>query len=119
MTNPVRTERQLPEPPRPATGLGTAGRLLYEATRDGIRSTAAQLRRNGGLPPFGSVREKERDLDRVAISASYWFLQDTGISAVDFGLGEGEQEQLLRAGEDAAGAFLADWDFPAWLAACR
>jgi NTE family protein len=45
---------------------------------------------------------------------------DTGnIGAVDFGLSEEDEQRLLTAGQQAATAFLATWDFDRWRQECR
>lgn len=47
------------------------------------------------------------------------FVDTSGISPVDFGITEQQQQQLLTAGHRAATAFLERWDFPAYLRECR
>jgi NTE family protein len=98
----------------------------------GVRLTA---RENGAQAPVRPVRgpvrtgvalvetaieawQAEHALDRCNIARSVHVDTD-GVDAVDFDLDEGEQEQLLRAGQDGARRFLAGWDFDAWLASCR
>lgn len=62
--------------------------------------------------------QAEHVLDPCNVARSV-YVDTAGISAMDFGLGEAEQEQLLRAGEEGVRRFLADWDFAEWLAGCR
>ncbi len=62
--------------------------------------------------------QAEHVLDPCNIARSV-YVDTAGISAIDFGLDDREQEQLLRAGEEGAGKFLADWDFDRWLDTCR
>jgi NTE family protein len=47
------------------------------------------------------------------------FVDTSGVSPVDFGITDEQQEQLLLAGHQAAGSFLADWDWQRYLARCR
>lgn len=42
-----------------------------------------------------------------------------GVSALDFGIGDAAKRRLLASGTAAARAFLAGWDWPRYLAACR
>lgn len=116
---PIGTFDRLDEvPPRwPTIGvrldaLGIAGEVRPRPVRGPVRTGVALVE------TAIEACQAEHVLNPCNVSRSV-YVDTAGISAVDFGLGEGEQEQLLRAGEDAAGAFLADWDFPAWLAACR
>lgn len=62
--------------------------------------------------------QAEHVLDPCNVARSV-YVDTAGVSAVDFDLGEAEQEQLLRAGETGARRFLAGWDFQEWLTACR
>ena len=55
-------------------------------------------------------------IDDPCVQARSIFVDTSGISPVDFGITDEQQEQLLLAGHQAAGAFLADWDWPAYLA---
>lgn len=50
--------------------------------------------------------------DRVVTIAA------SGVSPLDFGLSAAQRASLLAAGRQAATAFLATWDFPAWLRRC-
>ena len=47
------------------------------------------------------------------------FVDASGVSPVDFGITDQQQEQLLLAGHEAAGGFLAGWDWPRYLRDCR
>lgn len=47
------------------------------------------------------------------------FADTSGVSAVDFDLTEAQQGALFASGRQAARTFLAGWDWPAYLAACR
>jgi NTE family protein len=62
--------------------------------------------------------QAEHVLDPCNVSRSV-YVDTGGVSAIDFGLDDAQQEQLLRAGEEAARAFLATWDFQDWLRSCR
>ena len=56
-------------------------------------------------------------IDDPCVQARSIFVDTSGISPVDFGITDEQQEQLLLAGHQAAGAFLADWDWTGYLAA--
>ena len=58
-------------------------------------------------------------IDDPCVQARSVFVDTSGISPVDFDITPEMQEQLLLAGHEAAGAFLARWDWPAYLARCR
>ncbi len=62
--------------------------------------------------------QAEHVLDRCNIMRSV-YVDTADVGAIDFDLTEAEQEALLRSGEEGARRFLAQWDFAAWLAACR
>ena len=47
------------------------------------------------------------------------FVDTSGVSPVDFGITDEQQEQLLEAGREAAVDFLQHWDFDTYLAVCR
>jgi NTE family protein len=47
------------------------------------------------------------------------FVNASGVSPVDFGITDQQQEQLLLAGHQAAGQFLAGWDWQRYLTDCR
>ncbi|MBY9075802.1 patatin-like phospholipase family protein [Nocardioides sp. WL0053] len=64
------------------------------------------------------ANQAEHVLDPCNVARSV-YVDTGGVSAVDFGLDEGEQDQLLAAGQEAARAFLETWDFERWLADCR
>ena len=53
------------------------------------------------------------------VQARSVFVDTGGISPVDFGITDEQQEQLLLAGHLAAGEFLAGWDWAAYLRTCR
>jgi NTE family protein len=58
-------------------------------------------------------------IDDPCVQARSIFVDTSGISPVDFGITDEQQEQLLLAGHTAAGVFLADWDWTGYLARCR
>jgi len=58
-------------------------------------------------------------IDDPCVQARSIFVDTSGISPVDFGITDEQQEQLLLAGHQSAGAFLADWDWTDYLARCR
>ena len=64
------------------------------------------------------ANQAEHVLDPCNVARSM-YVDTGGVSAVDFGLDEAEQDQLLAAGQEAARAFLETWDFERWLADCR
>lgn len=64
------------------------------------------------------ANQAEHVLDPCNVARSM-YVDTGGVSAVDFGLDEAEQDQLLTAGQEAARAFLETWDFERWLADCR
>ena len=47
------------------------------------------------------------------------FVDASGVSPVDFGISEAQQELLLAAGREATVGFLEDWDFDGYLRVCR
>lgn len=47
------------------------------------------------------------------------FVDTGGVSPVDFGITPEVQEHLLLTGHQAAGEFLADWEWDSYLSACR
>ncbi|MGZ4637504.1 MAG: patatin-like phospholipase family protein [Actinomycetes bacterium] len=47
------------------------------------------------------------------------FVDTSGISPVDFGISEAQQEQLLAAGRESAVEFLQSWDFDDYVRKCR
>jgi NTE family protein len=57
-------------------------------------------------------------LDPCNVSRSV-FVDTSEVTAIDFGIDEAEQERLMLLGRDAAGDFLASWDFAQWLRECR
>jgi NTE family protein len=58
-------------------------------------------------------------IDDPCVQARSIFVDTGGISPVDFGITDEQQELLLLAGHQAAGDFLAGWDWPAYLRTCR
>ncbi len=58
-------------------------------------------------------------IDDPCVQARSIFVDTSGISPVDFGITAEVQEQLLLTGHQAAGDFLAGWDWPSYLATCR
>lgn len=60
-----------------------------------------------------------RHIDDPCVQARSIFVDASGVSPVDFAITDDMQEQLLLAGHEAAGGFLARWDFDRYLAQCR
>lgn len=58
-------------------------------------------------------------IDDPCVQARSVFVDTSGISPVDFSITDEQQEQLLLAGHEAAGGFLARWDWEAYLSRCR
>lgn len=58
-------------------------------------------------------------IDDPCVRARSTFVDTSGISPVDFGITGEMQEHLLLTGHQAAGAFLARWDWRDYLARCR
>lgn len=58
-------------------------------------------------------------IDDPCVQARSVFVDTSGISPVDFGISPEQQEQLLLAGHEAAGTFLAGWDWSRYLSTCR
>ena len=58
-------------------------------------------------------------LDDPCTVARTVFVPTDGVSVVDFGIDRATQERLYGSGRAAAREFLAGWDFPAHVAACR
>lgn len=58
-------------------------------------------------------------IDDPCVRARSIFVDASGVSPVDFGITDEQQEQLLVAGREAAIGFLQDWDFDTYLAQCR
>ena len=58
-------------------------------------------------------------IDDPCVQARSVFIDTSGISPVDFGITDEQQEQLLAAGHDAAQAFLSGWDWTRYLRTCR
>ena len=53
------------------------------------------------------------------VQARSVFVDTSGVSPVDFGISEEQQELLLAAGREATVGFLEDWDFAGYLRTCR
>jgi NTE family protein len=58
-------------------------------------------------------------IDDPCVQARSVFVDASGVSPVDFGISEEQQEQLLAAGREASVGFLEDWDFAGYLRTCR
>ena len=58
-------------------------------------------------------------IDDPCAQARSVFVDASGVSPVDFGITDEQQEQLLGAGREAAVDFLQHWDFDTYLAVCR
>ncbi|RJK98216.1 patatin-like phospholipase family protein [Vallicoccus soli] len=58
-------------------------------------------------------------IDAPCVMARSVFVDTTGISATDFGIGPEQQAELVAHGRAAAGAFLAGWDWRRYLRECR
>jgi NTE family protein len=58
-------------------------------------------------------------IDDPCVQTRSVFVDTSGISPVDFGITDEQQEQLLLAGHEAAGSFLRDWDWQRYLGTCR
>jgi Predicted esterase of the alpha-beta hydrolase superfamily len=58
-------------------------------------------------------------IDDPCVQARSVFVDASGVSPVDFGISEKQQEQLLAAGREATVGFLEDWDFARYLRNCR
>jgi NTE family protein len=58
-------------------------------------------------------------IDDPCVQRRTIFVDTSGVSPVDFGISEDQQEALLAAGRKAAETFLGEWDFAAYVAACR
>lgn len=58
-------------------------------------------------------------IDDPCVQARSVFVDTSGVSPVDFGITDQVQEQLLLEGHQAAGGFLARWDWQSYLAQCR
>jgi NTE family protein len=58
-------------------------------------------------------------IDDPCVQARSVFVDTSGISPVDFGITDEQQEQLLAAGHEAARDFLAGWDWTRYLRQCR
>jgi NTE family protein len=58
-------------------------------------------------------------IDDRGVQARSIFVDASGVSPVDFGITDEQQEQLLGAGREAAVGFLQEWDFDVYLAQRR
>jgi NTE family protein len=58
-------------------------------------------------------------IDDPCVQARSVFVDTSGVSPVDFGISEEQQELLLAAGREATVGFLQDWDFAGYLRTCR
>jgi NTE family protein len=58
-------------------------------------------------------------IDDPCVQARSVFVDASGVSPVDFGISEEQQELLLTAGRGASIGFLQDWDFARYLRGCR
>ncbi len=58
-------------------------------------------------------------IDEPCVQVRSVFVDTSGVSPVDFGISEEQQELLLTAGRAAAVGFLQDWDFAGYLRTCR
>jgi NTE family protein len=58
-------------------------------------------------------------IDDPCVQARSVFVDTSGVSPVDFGISEEQQELLLAAGRAATVGFLEDWDFAGYLRTCR
>jgi NTE family protein len=85
-------------PPRRIRGPVALGLSLIETAIEGSQAVAS--------------------LDPCNVSRSV-LVDTTSVGAVDFGIDEREQEQLLATGRSAAEDFVQGWDFQDWLRECR
>ena len=58
-------------------------------------------------------------IDDPCVQARSVFVDTSGVSPVDFGISEEQQELLLAAGREATVGFLGEWDFADYLRTCR
>jgi NTE family protein len=58
-------------------------------------------------------------IDDPCVQVRSVFVDASGVSPVDFGISEEQQEQLLTAGREATVSFLENWDFAGYLRTCR
>ena len=58
-------------------------------------------------------------IDDPCVQVRSIFVDTSGVSPVDFGITEEQQQTMLAAGRTAADAFLGVWDFAAYIASCR
>lgn len=99
----------------PGAGGGLAGGRVPRSRR---------LSPVGPLPEAVSLVEtllaggESRPLAEPCTTARTVRIDASGVSPLDFGISPAQQRQLLDAGREAAGRFLAGWDFDSWLARC-
>jgi NTE family protein len=58
-------------------------------------------------------------IDDPCVQSRSVFVDASGVSPVDFGISEEQQEQLLAAGREATVSFLQHWDFAGYQRFCR
>lgn len=64
------------------------------------------------------ANQAEHVLDPCNVARSVR-VDTTAVGSLDYSLTKEQQQLLLDKGAEAAGQFLADWDYPTWLATCR
>lgn len=94
------------------------------SSREDLASPVEQVR--GGVLGLGLAvvetalnASDARHIQDPCVTARTVFVDTTGVSAVDFDLGEAAQQRLVVAGREAAQAYLAGWDEAAYLRRCR
>jgi NTE family protein len=87
-----------PEVVQPVTGPIDLGAALVETAIEGCQA--------------------EHVLDPCNVARSV-MVDTSPVSAVDFDIDAAERDRLIEAGRSTAEAFLADWDYSAWLSRCR
>lgn len=116
---PIGTFDRLDEvPPRwPTLGVRLDGIALAEPDR--VRPVRGPVRTGIALVETAiEACQAEHVLDPCNVSRSV-YVDTAGVSAIDFDLGEADQQRLLEAGREGARRFVADWDFARWLTTCR
>jgi NTE family protein len=86
------------EAPRPVKGPVELGAALVETAIEGCQAEHV-------MDPCNVART-------VAVDTS-------PVGATDFDIDDAARERLIAAGRSTARAFLAGWDYQAWLASCR
>ena len=90
------------------------------AKRPGVDPRGAGHRLAGAVPGRDHARGLRRQhIDEPCVQVRSVFVDTSGVSPVDFGISEEQQELLLTAGRAAAVGFLQDWDFAGYLRSCR